>query len=121
MGILLFSLLLFILIWGCLSNYTPLNSHCGTKLIISLFKSIHLSFVLLPTWAFSKAGRKSPISLLSQPEPKRLVTTERSRISLHPFRLENDTTSQARNLRLPDLNLENLQLIITLKLVLHAR
>lgn len=46
---------------------------------------------------------------------------ERGRISLHPYRQENDITAQARNVRLPDLNLENLQLIITLKLVLHAR
>ena len=47
---------------------------------------------------------------------------ERSRISLHPFQArEKDTTTQARNLRLPDLNLKNLQLIITLKLILHAR
>lgn len=45
---------------------------------------------------------------------------ERGRISLHPYRQEN-VTAQARNVRLPDLNLENLQLIITLKLVLHAR
>ena len=45
---------------------------------------------------------------------------ERGRISLHPYRQENDITAQARNVRLPDLNLENLQLIITLKLVLHA-
>lgn len=51
-----------------------------------------------------------------------IMILERSRISLHPFQArEKDTTSQARNLRLPDLNLKNLQLIITLKLVLHAR
>lgn len=120
MGILWFSLLFFIGTWGCLSNYTTFTSHCGTKLIIKVFLNLFtcLLFCCLagPFPSRQKISNQSVITTRMW----EISDQERSSISLHPFRQENDFTSQARNLRLPDFNLENLQLIITLKLVFHA-
>lgn len=120
MGILWFSLLFFTRTWGRLSNYTTLTSHCGTKLIrkVCLNLSTCLLFCRLagPFPSRQKISNQSVITTRMQ----EISDQGRSSISLHPFRQENDITSLARNLRLPDLNLENLQLIITLKLVLCA-
>lgn len=74
--------------------------------------------VLLPTWAFFMRATNPPISLLLQPECKRLVTAGASRISLHPLRQANDIISWGWNWRtLCRHSSEKLQLITTLKAV----